>query len=854
MLQTSLAARLVLVPLCLLALGVFAISPAIAQRAAQGILQPTADVAAGDTVESIEDNPAGLGWGDDFELAYTFVKDDTNQGGTGHGFYLGVGGLDPYHTALGLQFLDQPSAHGNKPVKVSWGHSIRAGSTVSFGAVWHSFVADGDPALDELSTWDVGLQLRPSRWIAAGVTVTDLTTPKLGEIAVERGYDLGLALRPGTEALTISGAVSLSEDTDVEPWYGGRLALELWGGFALAGRYDTGELVGDSGAHRVHRVMVGLTDQIIGGLGVGLFGFARDASDGNQRDGIAVTARLSSTRPMDVPYRRTPVVVEMELGGPMPEYRSAGMFGSGTGTPYLDTLLSLRSLADRDDVDGILLSISDPKIGWARAHELRTAVAAVRASGKRVFAYVPFGDTRAYSLAVAAERVYTAPAGGLLLTGLRGEMVFVNQALRHLGINAQFVAIGQYKSAPETFTHTQPSDAAREVEDAILDDLYGRIVKVIADGRGMTEDVVRTLIDEGPYTPGAAKEKQLVDGVIHYDEFEGVFREALGHPARFAPLEEVLDTRDPRWGQPPAIGVLYAVGTITDGESVSNPFTGSLTVGAETFILAARALREDPNVKSVVLRVDSPGGSVTAADAMWRELSRLAEAKPLFVTMGDIAASGGYYVAAPGRRIFAGADTITGSIGIFVGKFDLSGLYWMLGIHKEVFKRGARADLLSEAMAWNDEQLEVVRGGMQAGYDLFVSRVAAGRESLDGDAVKEVAQGRVWTGAQAKTRKLVDENAGFLAAIDAAAQAVGLDDDEYELRIEAGTRGFATLSVGLGSAWSQVAEALGLTDDATRPTLPMALRALAPLLDHPLLHFGSGQQLALLPFTLTFGR
>ncbi len=455
------------------------------------------------------------------------------------------------------------------------------------------------------------------------------------------------------------------------------------------------------------------------------------------------------------------------------------------------------------------------------------------------------GDTRSYSVASAANRIYTAPAGGLLLTGMRGELLYAGDAVQRLGVKAEFVAVGDYKSAPETFTRTGPSDAAREVQNSLMDDVYARTVGHIAEGRGVDEEKVRKLVDEGPYTADAAMAAGLVDKVMHYDEFDEAMRKVYGGGVRFARSADVLDDRDPRWGEVPSVGVLYAVGTITDGESVVNPLTGALSTGAQTFVEATRRMREDPSVRAVVLRIDSPGGSVTAADAMWRELDRLAEVKPLYVSMGDVAASGGYYIAAPAREILASPETITGSIGVFTGKFDLSGLYGLLGLRTEVFLRGKRAGLLSNHTSWTDDEREAVKGAMERLYDLFLERVADGRSNLDKEQVAPLARGRVWTGQQARGCGLVDRPAGLLTAIDLAARSAGFGHGDYRLAIgppAGGFGGLPTNPLGRGVAWA--AEALGARADEPA-ALPAPLRA---LLDIPALAFADGTPLALLPY------
>ncbi len=825
-------------------------SPVAAQqRPLGGVLQPFDDVATGVHADAVEYNPAGLGFGNAFDLGYTFTSSSEDRPGQGHSLFTALG-LDPYHTALGVQFLDPPGAQNSAPVKVSWGHALRLSPALSLGFAWHTFSADEDAALDGIDTWDVGLQIRPWRWVAAGMAINDINTPVLGgqeasedapereRMTLPRSYGAAVALRPGTERLQVTGTMRLAEEGDEKLNFGGRLALRLFGSIALIGRYDT---TGTDDVDRSHQVMVGIAD--IGNFGAGIFYFAPDFATEGERNGVSATVRLRSrTEPLPELFPK-PMVVEVAVESAA-EYGPAPLFSSKPRTPFLDLLLTLRSLERNEEVTAVLLSFGAAELGWAQASELRNAIKRLRAAGKQVHAWLPVGDTRTYSVAAAADKVYTAPAGGLLLTGMRGELLYAGELLKRLGVKPQFVAIGDYKTAPELFTRSGPSPAAKQVQDSLLDDIYTRVVAEIAEGRGMTTERVLGFIDNGPYTAQVAAENGLVDEVVHYDEFDEVMRKALGERVRFARAADLMSRRDPRWGRIPLVGVLYAVGNITDGRSVVNPFTGAASTGAQTFIEAARELREDPLVRAVVLRVDSPGGSVTAADAMWRELDRLAEAKPLVVSMGDVAASGGYYVAAPGREILASPDTITGSIGVFTGKFDLSGLYWTLGLNKALFKRGKRAGILSDATSWTPDERAAVQKAMDALYDLFLDRVADGRSNLSKEQVAPLARGRVWTGQQARACGLVDRPEGLITAIDIAARAAGFGQGDYRLVVLPDAGGFGglptsplgQLAAWISTQWGGVPETSALPEPLQR------------LLDVPLLAYESGTPLALLPF------
>lgn len=815
--------------------------PAAAQRPTAGVMLPHADVAAGDHAEAVEVNPAGLGFGERFQLAYTYVGSDGDRLGEGHAAHLSLGLLDGYRSGVGLSWLDAPGPQASTPLEFTWAHGFQLDPSFAIGFSWSRFYteATGAPyeAMDGLDTFDVGLQLRPASWLAAGVTVTDLAKPKVGEGHVERGYLAGLSLRPGTDRVELSGFVRVDEG-DAPTQFGGRLRLRLFNRFAVVGRFEMDDADG------AQRLMLGLSDE--GLLGAGLFWYAPDVGDEAGRAGVAVTGRLRS-RAEDTPALiERPLVVEVEVG-PASEYSVSGLLFPRASAPFLSLLRTLRRIERHDEVAGVVLAFTSDEMGWAQAAELRASIKRLRAAGKKVYAWLPIGDTRTYSVAAAADRIWTTHAGGVLLTGLQGESTYLATLLERLGVQAQFVATGAYKSAPEMFTRSGPSPAARAQQNALLDGVYGRVVDAIAAGRGLDAAKVRQLIDEGPYTAEAAKKAGLVDGVIHYDEFDGLMREAHGARVQFTDAGGLLDHRDMRWGARPEIAVLYATGTLVDGVSTSNPLTGALTTGSETIALAADRLRRDGRVAAVVLRIDSPGGSVTASDVMWRALTRLADEKPLIVSMGDVAASGGYYIAVAGRTILASPETITGSIGVFSGKFDLSGLYAGLGVTTETYTRGERADLLSMSSPWSPDDEAAVRKSMDVLYGLFLDRVAAGRANLDRAQVEPLAGGRVWTGAAARACGLVDRPEGLLTAIDLAAVAADVGDEDYRLVVLPDPGDFGALPdspLGLVAGWFE--RRFG----AAVPTMPPALRAVVErVVDLPALQFASGTPLALLPLT-----
>jgi protease-4 len=431
----------------------------------------------------------------------------------------------------------------------------------------------------------------------------------------------------------------------------------------------------------------------------------------------------------------------------------------------------IRRAAADDQVKGLYLEIEGVGNGWASVQELYDAVAVFTASGKPCHAYGETFDNKAYYLASACKEVYIAPAGLLLLNGFSVTTEYYAGTLEKLGVHAQLEHVGDYKSAVEPFERAGPSDAASLATGEMLDSLYTQLVDGIAKGRGMDADKVRGLVDDPPITPEAALAAGLVTGLKYRDEV----REGMAGEDR----TEIGDYRENSLalGSQKTIAVVHAEGQIISGESGSPMFGGSM-IGDRTMAELLEDVREDEDVVSVVLRVNSPGGSGLASDAIWHDIKRTRDAgKPVVVSMGDYAASGGYYIAAAADAIVAEPGTLTGSIGVFGGKVNMAGLYEKVGITLFTWQRGQMSNLLSGTSDFNDLERAKFRTFLDGFYQTFLTRVADGRKMSKED-VHTVAQGRVWTGTQALERKLVDELGGLDVAIARARTLANIPEGE----------------------------------------------------------------------------
>ena len=458
--------------------------------------------------------------------------------------------------------------------------------------------------------------------------------------------------------------------------------------------------------------------------------------------------------------------------------------------PTLRTLVDSIDRAGRDSkVDALVLRVGFlPDAGWGKVQELRDAITRFRRSGKPAYAHLEFAGNKEYYLATACSKLYAVPNAILDVSGLRSETTFFAGTLDKLGIEAQFEGVGRYKNAPNQFTESGFTEPHREQMDALLDSVYGEYARGIGAARGKSAEEVQAVVDEGPYDGRSAHAAGLVDELLYADQLRERLKDAESvTPGRYAKGSSSrggfgFDRR-------PRIALVYAVGEIVTGESQGGPFGGQVA-GSDTVAAALKQAREDESIRAIVLRVDSPGGSGIASDVIWREAVLARQAKPLVISMGDIAASGGYYIAMAGDSIVAQPGTITGSIGVFGGKLTLRGLYDKLGITKEILLRGKNADLFSEYRPWDEADRAKFRGLMESFYREFVTKAAEGRNKSY-EEMDAVAQGRVWTGAEALGHGLVDKLGGLEVAVAVAKERAKIDaGDEVALVVVPERKGF----------------------------------------------------------------
>jgi protease-4 len=430
-----------------------------------------------------------------------------------------------------------------------------------------------------------------------------------------------------------------------------------------------------------------------------------------------------------------------------------------------DVLRALRAAGGDDHVAALVLHVGPLDWGWARVGEVRDAVMRFRRSGKPVYASLTGGGEREYLLASAAGMVAMPPTAELQIDGLVATATYYRGAFDKFGVSPNFVHVGRFKSAVEPYTRTGMSPDARVAISAVLDDLYAMLLDDLGHARGLSREAMARLVDQGPFTSGDARGLGLLDTLLYDTEVDSLALRPGGRRLRAESFSHYLARLET-----PALGtrmaLVVASGTIVSGRSHQNPGQEA-ELGSETLIEALREARRRSAIKAIVLRIDSPGGEAQASDDIWREVERCRAVKPVIVSMSDVAASGGYYIAVAADSIVASPATLTGSIGIYGGKLNVLGLYRKLGLNVETVTRGRHAGMLSPFRDFTPEESQRFAASLESFYRGFVTRVARGRRLAEG-AVDSVAEGRVWTGRAAQARGLVDRIGGLETAFDMA--------------------------------------------------------------------------------------
>lgn len=738
----------------LLALGVA--SPALAQPPLDLGIIPS--VALPDDATSLALNPAGLG----AHRALSLFASREGWTNAQSWAMLASGGLGfAFHGGR------QPDGNGYNDLLMGLGAPLGGGAHL--GVTYHL------PSENRPWQTDVGLMYRPLNYLSLGAVARNAFAAT-GAL-MPREYQLGAAFRPFGPAatLTIDGlfpegaplnAAQTLFGADVQLLPG----LNLRASYVPQGEFRTG-------------IALSFSHWTLGGM-----------SNGSETAGHL---RFNSLRQPTAFARSAAQWATLELKGNLSDTPSRlGLIGPMADVPPLyGTLRAIEAAAGDPRIGAMILKIDPISAGWASVEEVRNALSRFKEQGKPLWAYMEAGGAKEYYLASVADRVALNPVGTLELVGLAREFTFFKGLFDQIGVRPHFIAIGRYKSMPEPFTRKNLSEANREQQEALLDDQYQRMITGIAEGRRLEIAEVQRIIDEeGILDAPEAERLKLVDALMYRDELSKELEKAQARPMGGVRADALR--YQPRSWAPPAVAIIHASGGITGGESGNDLLTGAV-IGSETMVRALRRAREDSGIKAVVLRVDSPGGSAIASEVIRREAERLAEKKPVVVSMGDVAASGGYWISMlPKATIYADAGTITGSIGVVMGKFSIEPLLSRWGITRDTLQRGEMASYQSPWRGFTPEEEEQLRHSGEFFYGRFVNLVSRQRGLSEGQ-VRELASGRVYTGAEAQRLGLVDKVGGLSDALAEARAKAGLSEGEVEMIFLPERDPFAALLTGL---------------------------------------------------------
>ncbi len=556
---------------------------------------------------------------------------------------------------------------------------------------------------------------------------------------------------------------------------------------------------------------------------------------------------------MGLAVGRTPQIASnstllLSVGGDLQEVEPSGVIGQ-----FLEAPPTVRSVVDalrKASVDrrvtSVIIRPTNSAALWGKVQEVREAIVEFKKSKKPIIAYLEFGGDQNYYLASACDKVFLMPTASLDLTGIASYELFLRGTLDKVGVVPDSLHVGDYKTASNTFTEHTFTPAHREMAQSLNTDLYEQLIAGLADGRHRTPAEMRALIDHGPYLPEDAVRAGLVDDLAYEDEIDD--KVALGSGGRTRMLKQqeyrAVGLNSLGLNRGPRIALIYAVGTITSGASSESP--SGQVVGSDTIVEYLRKARADNSIRAIVLRIDSPGGSAVASDIIWREIMLTRDQKPVIASMSDVAASGGYYIAMPAHAIVAQPATLTGSIGVVMIRFVIDGTLDKLGLNLETVKSGKYADLFSPVRPFTPDERKKVGELMQATYDSFVEKAAAGRNTTP-ERIDAIAQGRVWTGKQAKELGLVDELGGLDKALALAKERAKISaSSEVELVVFPPKK----------TLFDVVSEPLNRSDGSAALTSLLGnqnARALEAVTS-PLRMFRRGEPLTLMPNVFVGGR
>lgn len=730
----------------------------------RGATLPPVSAATVDDATALTINPAALSSIGALQLFYaherSLAKDDVVDS-----LYLGDTFLGMLGTGVAVEWVRSPSRADFR--RTGWGLSLGP-KELSVGVTWNHFQSDESADLSRLTSFDIGLSLRPARRFSFGATIRNVDAPSRGAVSLPREFNLALGIRPFGERYTLGVDY-------VQPDGSGTRLARL--GYSLQAELFQGLWLGAGVSHGFGS-QTPLTFQLSATFNFSRFGIGYAV--GGAPDGMThtVLARASMDRRKPITLSAGKIAL-VDLNDQLSQSVSttAALLGQRQEDPYLK-LTRFFELASKDDsLKGVVLKIDSlPDFGLAKAQELRSQIIRLRASGKQVYALMLTGGDPEYVVASAADKVFSVPEATLQINGFSASVIFVGSAMNKLHVKWDVARVGAYKNAPDQLTREAISPEQLETINALLDTAVRNAEKNISEARRIPVEKYRQAQADGMLLPTRGKELGLIDQIVGPEELDEQVR-TLMPGLQFDPEYSPTRERSTRWGLRRKVAVIPVIGGIAGGKSRQDPLGVQNIAGAETVVKALQAAMDDSNVAAIVLRVDSGGGDTLASDLMYRAVLQAKKKKPVVASMGDVAASGGYYVAMAADEVFASPTTITGSIGVFMMKPAFNEAAEKLGIHADIVQRGEMANLLSPWKSWDDKERAAAQKWVDAFYDGFITRVAEHRK-LEKTAVDQLARGRVWSGEDAKARGLVDKFGGLSEAIASAKQRANISESE----------------------------------------------------------------------------
>lgn len=709
-------------------------------------------------------NPAGLGRVGPWNLVYVHERSQTRSL-VGNALFGAASLGDVFAFGAGVNTI----TGGGNLTKLSLGTAF--GPQAFSGGASLNWLVNGDTK--GMFVLDLGLQSRPLRWLSFGATVRNVNAPTNGNgLTLPREWGLGVGLRPFEEVVTLGVDWYFPEQRLVES---SRLQYTAKATIVRGLRVSAG----------VSHGFVPQTPLAFhAGLGIDLenVGYTQGFGTSGGAYDFQFMGRVSAGKYGSiVPSKKLAVISIGDIGS-----EGGSTIGSLLGVAAEDRYVRFLRFLDRASHDpelaAVLIKIEGAGVGLARADEVRAGIERLRAAGKKVYAYILSVGDAEYLMASACDAIFSAGEAMYIVDGVRSSITYYGGAAEQLGIGVDVARVGAYKSFPDQFTRKDMSDEQRETLNAFLDTADALLTERVTNRRGMSADAWKAGLDEGIKPPRRAVELKQIDAVVTPQQLDERLKAELPE-VKATKSYRPFDARDVRWGSRRKIAVVPVLGSISGGRNQSSPVGGAIS-GAESFIEAIGEAAQDPEVKAIVLRVDSGGGDGLASDLMYRAVLEAKKKKPVVASMGDAAASGGYYVAMGADEIWANPTTLTGSIGVFYAKPAIKNLANKYGVTQESITRSRLAGVADFFDPWTEDQRLAAQKWIDDFYDTFITEVAASRKMKKED-VDLVARGRVWSGKDAKARGLVDSLGGLMEAVQSAKVKGGIDekDDDFQLVI-----------------------------------------------------------------------